>query len=138
MEVYVKLERPSDGEVSNSIKFVYKPSEKNLSTLIELSSADCIICYHEYFLLKLLNSTGRKRPRIASGSGSMELANNTTRGEQLLNNCVSETFMTLPVDAISSVSQELSKLLSEGECSSQEISEFINNNKSGLDSKKIF
>ncbi|XP_058793085.1 nuclear factor NF-kappa-B p100 subunit-like isoform X2 [Phymastichus coffea] len=106
VEVYLKLERPSDGEVSNSMKFLYKPSEKNLS---------------------------RKRPRPSSISTSMEFTPMVTPADQLLTNCLSNTFL-LP-DEISNVSQELKKLLNECDNGNAiDVKKFINDNESGLES----
>ena len=95
-EVYLKLERPSDGEVSNTLTFRYKPSDKILN---------------------------RKRRRMSSSS-SLEFGKKDPT--PTLGNCMqfAETCMTLP-DNIS-ISAELKQMLDEDTgCDSEELRKYF-------------
>ncbi|XP_008215383.1 nuclear factor NF-kappa-B p100 subunit isoform X1 [Nasonia vitripennis] len=104
VEVLLKLERPSDGETSNSITFVYKPSDKVLN---------------------------RKRPRLST-SGSMEFAHSPVPAPQL-DICMpmAETCINLGEENISNLSGEIKKLLNDGQhCNSADLDEFLKDNSS--------
>ncbi|KAJ8667558.1 hypothetical protein QAD02_009221 [Eretmocerus hayati] len=103
VQVYIRLERPSDNEISNSMEFAYKPSDKVMN---------------------------RKRARIEVSSGSSEFSQPAIPQSATLGNIfLAETLMnfgsTLP--ELSNVSGELNNLLDEEPNKSPEIQNFVNN-----------
>ncbi|XP_011495644.1 PREDICTED: nuclear factor NF-kappa-B p110 subunit [Ceratosolen solmsi marchali] len=111
-EVFIRLERPTDGEVSNSVMFVYKPLDKNLN---------------------------RKRPRLASTCETVESIETDLMENSSLENYspMNETFVNLDND-ISSLTGELKELLNDDHyCNSEDFKTYFSD-LSTLESEKNF
>ena len=94
-EVFIQLERPSDSDCSEAIKFTYKPSDRMI---------------------------GRKRTRIASHSNSAELAQMVFN---LDTPSMNTPLMNMPSNNESTeMSKEIKKML-EDRCSSSEFKDFV-------------
>jgi len=135
-EVFIQLERPSDSDCSEPIKFTYKPSDRVMGELIvKLNILNFMIYYgtsfffflfvFSYIFFNIIPSNfalpGRKRTRV-SHSSSMELVQMTFNNDMLLTNT---PLTNIPSNNDSAdISKEIKKILDD-RCSSSEFRDFV-------------